>query len=152
RVVRALIGAAREMGLPVVVDPKGNDYCVYRGATLITPNREELAQVTRLPIGSDVEIEAAAAALADFTESAAVVVTGSEDGMSLYRRGEGTLHISAYPVRVRDVAGAGDTVVAVLTTFLAMGADFEPALRAANAAGAVAVGKRGTATVSLAEL
>ena len=81
-----------------------------------------------------------------------MVVTRSEDGMSLYQRGEGALHISAYPVRVRDVAGAGDTVVAVLATFLAMGAEFEPALRAANAAAAIAVGKRGTATVSLAEL
>jgi D-beta-D-heptose 7-phosphate kinase/D-beta-D-heptose 1-phosphate adenosyltransferase len=152
RVVRALIGAARAAGLPVVVDPKGHDYSVYRGATLITPNREELAQVTRRPTGSNVEIEAAAAELSDLTESAAVVVTRSEAGMSLYRRGESALHISAYPVRVRDVAGAGDTVVAVLAAFLAMGAEFEPALRAANAAAAVAVGKRGTATVSLAEL
>ena len=152
RVVRTLIDAARAAGLPVIVDPKGHNYSVYHGATLITPNREELAQVTRRPTGSDVEIEAAAAELSDLTESAAVVVTRSEDGMSLYRRGEGALHISAYPVRVRDVAGAGDTVVAVLATFLAMGAELEPALRAANAAAAVAVGKRGTATVSLAEL
>jgi D-beta-D-heptose 7-phosphate kinase/D-beta-D-heptose 1-phosphate adenosyltransferase len=152
RVVRTLIGAARAAGLPVVVDPKGHDYGIYRGATLITPNREELAQVTRMPAGSDGEIEAAAAQLCEQTESAAVVVTRSEAGMSLYRRGEGALHISAYPVRVRDVAGAGDTVVAALATFLAMGAEFEPALRAANAAAAVAVGKRGTATVSLAEL
>jgi D-beta-D-heptose 7-phosphate kinase/D-beta-D-heptose 1-phosphate adenosyltransferase len=152
RVVRTLIDAARAAKLPVVVDPKGNDYSIYRGATLITPNREELAQVTRRPVGSDAEIEAAASVLSDLTESAAVVVTRSEDGMSLYRRDEGALHISAYPVRVRDVAGAGDTVIAVLAAFLAMGAEYEPALRAANAAASVAVGKRGTATVSLAEL
>jgi D-beta-D-heptose 7-phosphate kinase/D-beta-D-heptose 1-phosphate adenosyltransferase len=152
RVVRTLIDAARGADLPIVVDPKGHNYGVYRGATLITPNREELAQVTRRPAGSDEEIEAAAAELCDLTESAAVVVTRSEHGMSLYRRGERALHISAYPVRVRDVAGAGDTVIAALATFLAMGADFEPALRAANAAAAVAVGKRGTATVSLSEL
>jgi D-beta-D-heptose 7-phosphate kinase/D-beta-D-heptose 1-phosphate adenosyltransferase len=152
RVVRTLIGAARAAGLAVIVDPKGHDYSIYRGATLITPNREELAQVTRMPAGSDAEIEAAAAQLCEQIESVAVVVTRSEAGMSLYQRGEGALHISAYPVRVRDVAGAGDTVVAALATFLAMGAEFEPALRAANAAAAVAVGKRGTATVSLAEL
>ena len=152
RLVRKLIGAARDAELPVVVDPKGHNYGSYRGATVITPNREELARVTRRPTGSDVEIEAAAAELCDLTDSAAVVVTRSEDGMSLYRRGEGALHIAAHPVRVRDVAGAGDTVVAVLATFLAMGAEFEPALRAANAAAAIAVGKRGTATVPLAEL
>jgi D-beta-D-heptose 7-phosphate kinase/D-beta-D-heptose 1-phosphate adenosyltransferase len=152
RVVRAMIEAARAASLPVIVDPKGHDYSVYRGATLITPNREELAQVTRLPTGTDREVETAAARLCEHTESNAVVVTRSEDGMSLYRSGEGALHIAAYPVRVRDVAGAGDTVVAALATFLAAGAEFEPALRAANAAAAVAVGKRGTATVSLAEL
>ncbi|HXF52620.1 MAG TPA: D-glycero-beta-D-manno-heptose-7-phosphate kinase [Hyphomicrobiaceae bacterium] len=152
RVVRTLITAARQAGLPIVVDPKGHDYSVYRGATLITPNRQELAQVTRLPVGSDAEIEQAAAKLSEMTDSAAVVVTRSEDGMSLYRRGKGALHISAHPVRVRDVAGAGDTVVAALATFLAAGADFEPALRAANAAASVVVGKRGTATVSAAEL
>lgn len=152
RVVRTLIDAARSAGLPVVVDPKGHDYSIYRGATLITPNREELSQVTRQPARTDADIEAAAAQLCDLVDSSAVVVTRSEDGMSLYLRDHDALHISAYPVRVRDVAGAGDTVIAVLTTFLAMGADFEPALRAANAAAAVAVGKRGTATVSLSEL
>ena len=152
RVVRTLIEAARAADLPVVVDPKGHDYGVYRGASLITPNLEELAQVTRRPTGNDEEIEAAAAELCDLTGSTAVVVTRSEDGMSLYQRGERALHISAHPVRVRDVAGAGDTVIAVLATFLTMGAEFEPALRAANAAAAVAVGKRGTATVTLPEL
>jgi D-beta-D-heptose 7-phosphate kinase/D-beta-D-heptose 1-phosphate adenosyltransferase len=81
----------------------------------------------------------------------AVLVTRSEAGMTLVHNGT-AVHVPAYPVRVRDVSGAGDSVVAVLSAMLAMGADFESAMRAANAAGAVVVGKRGTATASVAEL
>ena len=80
-----------------------------------------------------------------------MLVTRSEDGMTLVEQGE-AVHIPAYPVRVRDVSGAGDTVMAVLSAMLAMNADLESAMRAANAAAAVVVGKRGTATVSVAEL
>jgi len=151
RVVRAVIDAANRAGKPVVVDPKGRDYGIYRGATLITPNRQELADVTGSAAKSDDEIVSAAGALRGAVEAAAVLVTRSEDGMTLV--GEGApIHVPAYPVRVRDVSGAGDTVVAVVSAMLAMGADFESAMRAANAAGAVVVGKRGTATLSVAEL
>ena len=80
-----------------------------------------------------------------------MLVTRSEDGMTLVEQGHAT-HIPAYPVRVRDVSGAGDTVMAVLAAMLAMKTDFESAMRAANAAAAVVVGKRGTATLSVAEL
>jgi D-beta-D-heptose 7-phosphate kinase/D-beta-D-heptose 1-phosphate adenosyltransferase len=152
RVVRALIDAARAAGKPVVVDPKGHDYTVYRGATLITPNRKELAEATRMPTGSNAEIEAAAAALAETVDAAAVLATRSEDGMSLYLHDAAAVHVPAYPVRIRDVSGAGDTVAAILGVFLAMGADFESAMRAANAGAAIVVGKRGTATASAAEL
>lgn len=151
RVVRAVIEAANTAGKPVVVDPKGRDYGVYRGATLITPNRQELADATHRSARSDGEIAEAARALASSLGARAVLVTRSEDGMSLVCNGE-TVHVPAYPVRVRDVSGAGDTVVAVLSAMLAIGADFESAMRAANAAAAVVVGKRGTATVSIAEL
>ncbi|MEJ2378730.1 MAG: D-glycero-beta-D-manno-heptose 1-phosphate adenylyltransferase, partial [Pseudolabrys sp.] len=151
RVIRAVIDAANEQNKPVVVDPKGRDYSIYRGATLITPNRQELADATRTSALSDDEIAAAAKFLREQFDARAVLVTRSEDGMTLVAA-EDAVHVPAYPVKVRDVSGAGDTVVAVLAAMLSLDADFESAMRAANAAAAVVVGKRGTASVSLAEL
>ncbi|MEA2987601.1 MAG: D-beta-D-heptose 7-phosphate kinase / D-beta-D-heptose 1-phosphate adenosyltransferase [Alphaproteobacteria bacterium] len=152
RVIRTVIEAARKLGKPVIVDPKGQDFAVYRGATLITPNRKELAEAVRRALANEADIAAAAQELARMVESEAVLVTRSEAGMTLYRKDGGALHVPAYPVKVRDVSGAGDTVAAVLAVMLATGAEFEPSVRAANAAAAVVVGKRGTATVSAAEL
>jgi D-beta-D-heptose 7-phosphate kinase/D-beta-D-heptose 1-phosphate adenosyltransferase len=151
RVVRAVIAAANAQGKPVVVDPKGRDYSIYRGANLITPNRQELADATHSAAQSDEEIAAAAESLREELDAEAVLVTRSEQGMTLVTD-TGATHVPAYAVRVRDVSGAGDTVVAVLATMLAMDADFEAAMRAANAAAAVVVGKRGTAAVTAAEL
>ncbi len=151
RVIRAVIEAANKAGKPVVVDPKGRDYGVYRGATLITPNRAELADATHTAAITDEGIAAAAAGLRSSLDADAILVTRSEAGMTLVNDGA-AVHVPAYPVRVRDVSGAGDTVVAVLAAMLAMRADFESAMRAANAAAAVVVGKRGTATLSVAEL
>jgi len=152
RVIRAIIAAARQTGKPLIVDPKGPDFTVYRGATLITPNRKELADATRRVALSDAEIAAAARELAAMVETDAVLVTRSEQGMTLVVKDAAPVHVPAYPVKIRDVSGAGDTVVAVIAALLAIGADFEPATRAANAAAAVVVGKRGTATVSAEEL
>ena len=152
RVIRAIIEAARRLRVPVIVDPKGHDYRVYRGATLITPNAKELAAAIHRPVATDAEIAAAAAELAHVVGSDAVLVTRSEEGMSLHVEGQTPIHIPAYPVKVRDVSGAGDTVAAVLAVLLAMKTPYEFAMRAANAAAAVVVGKRGTSTVSLAEL
>ncbi len=152
RVVRGVIDAARRSGKAVVVDPKGHDYSVYRGATLITPNRKELSAAVHRPVSNEAEIASAAAELARAIESEAVLVTRSEEGMTLHVEGQAPLHVPAQSVRVRDVSGAGDTVAAVMAILLAMNAPFEEAMRAANAAAAVVVGKRGTATVSLAEL
>jgi D-beta-D-heptose 7-phosphate kinase/D-beta-D-heptose 1-phosphate adenosyltransferase len=151
RVTRAVIAAANERGKPVVVDPKGRDYSIYRGATLVTPNRQELADATHSLAQTDEEVATAAAQLRGELGAKAVLVTRSEAGMTLAAEGA-AVHVPAYPVRVRDVSGAGDTVVAVLSVMLAMDADFESAMRAANAAAAVVVGKRGTATASVAEL
>ena len=151
-VVRAIIERARRLGRPVIVDPKGQDYRIYRGATLITPNRKELAGAVHRVVTTKVEIESAAAEVARLIDSDAVLVTRSEDGMSLHEKGHAPVHIDAHQVKVRDVSGAGDTVAAVMAVLLAAGTPFEPAMRAANAAAAVVVGKRGTATVSLAEL
>ena len=150
--IRSVIEEARKLGKPVIVDPKGKDFSVYKGATLITPNRQELAEATRHALASEADIAAAAGELNAVIGSEAVLVTRSEAGMSLVpARGE-PVHVAAYPVKVRDVSGAGDTVVAVLAAMLAAKTSFEDAMRAANAAAAVVVGKRGTATVSAAEL
>ena len=151
RVIRAVIEAANEANKPVVVDPKGRDYGIYRGATFITPNRQELAEATHTAAITDDGIATAAHALRLNLDADAILVTRSESGMTLVAEG-GAVHVPAYPVRVRDVSGAGDTVVAVLAAMLAMHADFESAMRAANAAASVVVGKPGTATVSAVEL
>jgi D-beta-D-heptose 7-phosphate kinase/D-beta-D-heptose 1-phosphate adenosyltransferase len=151
RVVRAVIDAAKKAGMPVVVDPKGRDYGIYRGATLITPNRQELADATHKSTTTEAEISEAATGLRIRLDAKAVLVTRSEAGMTLVADGA-PVHVPAYPVRVRDVSGAGDTVAAVLAAMLAINADFESAMRAANAAAAVVVGKRGTATLSISEL
>jgi D-beta-D-heptose 7-phosphate kinase/D-beta-D-heptose 1-phosphate adenosyltransferase len=152
RAIRAIIDAAQRLGKPVIVDPKGHDYSLYRGATLITPNRQELGAAVHRPVASEADIANAAAELARIVNSEAVLVTRSEEGMTLHVERQPPIHIPAYPVKVRDVSGAGDTVVAVMAVLLAMSAPFESAMRAANAAAAVVVGKRGTATVSLTEL
>jgi D-beta-D-heptose 7-phosphate kinase / D-beta-D-heptose 1-phosphate adenosyltransferase len=152
RLIRTVIDAAARLGKPVVVDPKGTDFSIYRGATVITPNRKELAESTRMPVATQPEIIAAAAVIRDAASAQAVLVTLSEEGMLLEAAGAEPVHVPAYPVRVRDVSGAGDTVAAVLAALLATGADFESATRAANAAASVVVGKRGTATVTVAEL
>ena len=151
-VIRAVIEGARRRGVPVIVDPKNHDYGVYRGATLITPNAKELAAAVHRPLANADDIAAAAAELAVAVGCDAVLVTRSEEGMTLHVQGGTPAHVPAHPVKVRDVSGAGDTVAAVMAVLLAMNAPFEPAMRAANAAAAVVVGKRGTATVSLAEL
>jgi D-beta-D-heptose 7-phosphate kinase/D-beta-D-heptose 1-phosphate adenosyltransferase len=152
KLIRAVIERANRLGKPVVVDPKGIDFSIYRGATIVTPNRKELAEATHRRVDTGNEIAAAAKALAGTVGSKAVLVTLSEEGMLLYTRSSGAVHVPAFAVKVRDVSGAGDTVAAVLAVMIAVGADFESAMRAANAAAAVVVGKSGTATVSAAEL
>ncbi len=152
RVLATVIAAARKLGKPVIVDPKGKDFSVYRGATLITPNRHELAEASRHAVVTDADVVAAAAEINRIVESDAVLVTRSEEGMTFVPAHGPPLHVPAYAVKVRDVSGAGDTVVAVLAAMLATDKDFEPAVRAANAAAGVVVGKRGTATLTVAEL
>ena len=152
RVIRAVIDHARKLNKPVIVDPKAHDYSIYHGATIITPNRKELSDHTRRPVSTVTEIAAAAADLARVVGSKAVLATLSEDGMLLYVEGSEPLQVPAYPVKVRDVSGAGDTVVATLAALLAAGTDFAQAVRIANAAASVVVGKRGTAVATPAEL
>jgi D-beta-D-heptose 7-phosphate kinase/D-beta-D-heptose 1-phosphate adenosyltransferase len=152
RVIRNVIDAARKLGKRVIVDPKSANFAVYRGATLLTPNRKEFAEATRSRADTENSIADAAQDAMQLADCEAMLVTQSEHGMTLVpRRGE-AIHVPAHPVKVRDVSGAGDTVVAVLAAALAAGADWEAALRMANAAAAVAVSKKGTAIVTSAEL
>jgi D-beta-D-heptose 7-phosphate kinase/D-beta-D-heptose 1-phosphate adenosyltransferase len=151
RVIRNVIDGARKLGKRVIVDPKSTNLAIYRGATLIKPNRKEFAEATRTPIDSDDITEAAREAM-QLADCEAILVTQSERGMTLVPRAGEAIHVPAHPVKVRDFSGAGDTVAAALALALAAGADWETSLRMANAAAAVTVGKNGTAIVTLPEL
>src|SRR6202043_1627553 len=152
RVIRNVIDAARKLGKRVIVDPKSLNFAIYRGATLLTPNRKEFAEATRSRADSENSIAEAAQDAMRLADCEAMLVTQSEHGMTLVPRNGEVVHVPSHPVKVRDVSGAGDTVAAVLAVTLAAGADWETALRMANAAAAVAVGKKGTATVTPSEL
>ena len=148
--IRQMISEARRRGKPVLIDPKGNDYERYRGATVITPNRAELALVT----GSwrtETELEEKAQNLREHLALEALLLTRSEEGMTLFTR-EGALTVPAQAREVFDVSGAGDTVIAVLASMLAAGMPMEQAVYVANRAGGIVVGKLGTASVSYEEL
>lgn len=151
-IIAALIAAARKAQKPIVVDPKGNDYSIYRGATVITPNRAELSRAIGREVETADEVVAAAAELAERAGVDAILVTRSEEGMTFVARGEPPVHIPAHPVRLRDVSGAGDTVVAAVAALLAIGGDLETVARTANAAAAVVIAKQGTAAVTLPEI
>lgn len=146
----SMIAMARDAGIPVLIDPKGDDYSRYHGATLLTPNRAELRQV----VGSwktEEELTAKAQALRSELDLKYLLLTRSEEGMTLYFEG-GQITVPTQAREVYDVSGAGDTVIAILATMLATGMPIEEAVRTANRAAGVVVGKLGTATVSYEEL
>jgi len=148
--IATMIERARGAGKPVLVDPKGEDYARYRGATLITPNRSEFREV----VGrwkDDAEMAAKAEGLRRELALGAVLVTRAEEGMSLYSE-SGALTIPAQSREVFDVSGAGDTVIATLGVMMASGASLPDAVRVANEAAGIVVGKFGTAVVQPNEL
>ncbi len=150
-VAAQLIEAAHQTGRQVIVDPKGLDYSRYAGADIITPNRRELSEATGMPIGTEAEIVAAARVLQSAHGFGAVLVTRSEDGMTLLDE-HGAHHFPAEAKEVFDVSGAGDTVVATLAAGLAGGLALPVAVRLANVAAGVVVGKIGTAIARETEL
>ncbi|MHA1571946.1 MAG: D-glycero-beta-D-manno-heptose 1-phosphate adenylyltransferase, partial [Alphaproteobacteria bacterium] len=150
--LRALIEAARKADRPIVVDPKGHDYNCYAGADLVTPNRKELQQATRMPVESDDQVVAAARALARRCDLKAVLVTRGAAGMCVAPAHGDATHLPALAREVYDVSGAGDTVVAVVAACLATGVSLVDAARLANVAAGVVVGKTGTAIVETGEL
>jgi D-beta-D-heptose 7-phosphate kinase / D-beta-D-heptose 1-phosphate adenosyltransferase len=151
-VVRALIDAARAAGKPIIVDPKGKDFSRYRGATVLTPNRTELAvALGRATLEAEEIVAAAKVMVADCGFEALLVTRGAE-GMTLVQRDQEPLHLSAEAREVFDVSGAGDTVVAALATALAAGLSLADGARIANTAAGIVVGKMGTAVATAAEV
>jgi D-glycero-beta-D-manno-heptose-7-phosphate kinase len=145
-----MIELARQAGKPVLIDPKGSDYARYAGATVITPNREELAQV----IGawsSEAQLHERAQALRRAQRFDAILLTRSGEGISLFDDA-GHVQVPAVAREVFDVTGAGDTVIAVLAVLLACGVDLRTALPVVNRAGGIVVGKFGAAHASFEEL
>jgi D-beta-D-heptose 7-phosphate kinase/D-beta-D-heptose 1-phosphate adenosyltransferase len=151
RVLREVIGAAQRLGKTFLIDPKRRDWSIYRGATILTPNRRELFEATGLPCETDAEAEAAVARAREMCD-ADILLTRSEKGMSFYRAGNPPIHVPTVARDVFDVSGAGDTVIAVLAAGLALEMDIIDILKMANHAAGIVVAKLGTATVTRDEL
>lgn len=148
--ITGMIEAARQAGKAVLVDPKGDDYTRYRGATVLTPNRTELREV----VGrwkDEADLTRRAQSLREQLALQALLLTRSEEGMTLYSA-QGAWTVPAEAREVFDVSGAGDTVIAVLAAMLAADAPMQEAVSVANRAGGIVVGKLGTATASYDEL
>jgi len=148
--IAEMIRLARQARIPVLVDPKGDDFDRYAGATLLTPNRAELRQVVG-KWSDEADLTRRAQSLRDRLRLDALLVTRSEDGMTLF----GADRVVHEPTRARevyDVSGAGDTVIATLAVMLASGADTVSAMRIANRAAGIVVGKLGTAVAHVEEL
>ncbi len=148
--VSKMIAAAKAHGKRILVDPKGDDFARYEGATLLTPNRGEFREV----VGrwkDEADLATRAEVLRKRLKLDALLVTRSEEGMSLFSI-SGAMHEPTQAQEVYDVSGAGDTVIATLGLMMAAGADMLEAVRIANRAAGVVVGKLGTATVSREEL
>ena len=148
--ITRMIALARAAGKPVLVDPKGEDYARYAGATLLTPNRAELREV----VGrwrDEAELATKATRLRQDLQLEALLVTRSEEGMTLFSAA-GVAHEPALAREVYDVSGAGDTVIATLAVMLGSGLSLPQAMRQANLAAGIVVGKLGTATCSIEEL
>ena len=145
-----MIELARRAGKPVLIDPKGKDYARYAGASVITPNRSELMQV----VGSwqdEEDLQRKAQALRERLSLQALLLTRSEEGMSLFEA-DRISHVKAQVREVADVTGAGDTVIATLALMLACGLPLQQAMEIANRAGGLVVAKFGTSTLSYEEL
>jgi len=148
--VESLIARARAAGMPVLVDPKGDDYSRYRGATLVTPNRAEMQQAVGRWSSESQLTERAQQLRADL-DIEALLITRSEQGMTLFTAA-GREHVDAQAHEVFDVSGAGDTVLATLAAMRAIGLPWADAMAWANRAGGIVVGKLGTSVVTAAEL
>jgi D-beta-D-heptose 7-phosphate kinase / D-beta-D-heptose 1-phosphate adenosyltransferase len=152
QVTRAAIDLARRAGKIVIVDPKSKNFARYRGATVLTPNLLELQQACGQECPTDEQVVNGAQRILDQGVCDAMVVTRGKDGMSIVQAGGDAVHLPTAKRQVFDVSGAGDTVVAVISLGLAVGAGVVDAAALANIAAGIVVGKRGTATVTAGEM
>jgi len=146
-VLSDVIAIGRKNNKPVLVDPKGTDYSRYYGATMLTPNLKELKEATHMPVDNDEAIVTAAKHLITIYNLDALLATRSKDGMSLIKSSGGITHLKAEAKEVFDVTGAGDTVIAVMSTAYGAGASLSEAAELANIAAGIVIGKVGTAVV-----
>ncbi|MTI10959.1 D-glycero-beta-D-manno-heptose-7-phosphate kinase [Curvivirga aplysinae] len=143
--IQAIIKRANNANVPVIVDPKGDDFSCYAGASVLTPNRQELAQASKMSVGSDEEVINACEYLIENCAIAGVLATRSEQGMSLIYKDREPHHLNARAMEVFDVAGAGDTVIATFAAGIAAGMTMEEAAWLSNVAAGIVVAKVGTA-------
>ena len=148
--ISQMIRQAKSMNKCVLVDPKGSDYEKYRGASYITPNKAELMSVLG-QWSTEEELSVKVSALRERLDLEGVLLTRSEEGMSLYQKGS-VNHFSTAAKEIYDVSGAGDTVIGILAVMLGINYDIEHAVSSANRAAGIVVGKLGTATTSFDEL
>ena len=152
QVLEALFRRARELGRPVVVDPKARDFTHYQGATVLTPNRLEAERASGRTLRDETEVEAVGRWLREQSQAEAILVTRGPQGMSLISAAQLPLHIRPNAREVYDSTGAGDTVIATFTMAMLSGLDYAEAAMLANTAAGVVVGKMGTAVVTPMEL
>ena len=150
--IQKIIAAAQKEQLPVIVDPKGNAYDKYRGATVITPNRKEAETLLNMRIEDDTMLHRAGRSLLTRLKTDSILITLGKDGMALFQKGKKTVQIPAMKKEVFDVTGAGDTVISLMGLGVASGLDLREAIEIANIAAGIVVGKIGTATVTLQEI
>ena len=148
---QVLIQAARARGIPVLADPKGKDFSIYRGASLITPNLSEFETIVG-GCADEADLVAKGAKLMADLDLGALLVTRGEHGMTLLRPGFAAMHLPARAREVFDVTGAGDTVISTLAAAIAAGEELPHAVALANLAAGIVVGKLGTAAISAPEL
>ena len=150
--VAEVIAAARKANIPAFIDPKTRDFSRYRGATCITPNLNELAAASGMPVGDEAQVIAAARHVLEQADAKAILATRSEKGMILIEASGEVHSVAARAREVFDVSGAGDTVIATMALCHASGRPLSQAIHVANAAAGVVVSKLGTATADLAEV
>ncbi|MFK7840237.1 MAG: D-glycero-beta-D-manno-heptose-7-phosphate kinase, partial [Bdellovibrionales bacterium] len=151
--IKDLIQIADQADIPVIVDPKGQDFSIYSGATCITPNKKELSEATKgRPVEQDLDIIKAAEDVMQTCNIKSVIATRSKDGISVIQNGQEPFHVRSADIEVYDVSGAGDTVIATVASALAAGGTLNQAAQLANIAGSIVVTKVGTAPIRANEL
>lgn len=150
--ITELIAMARHAKIPVLIDPKGTNFDTYKGATLLTPNFQEFQDAVAQPIDSEEALVQHGSALIKRLALEALLITRGARGMTLLQRGQDPLHLPAEVLEVYDVTGAGDTVIATMGAALGARLSMVEATRMANMAAGIAVGRMGTAMVSVADM